>query len=60
MEFSKRSTFCLIDDHDRTPRARGSYQVHLVLVNEHPLVHPADDEEGVERDAVLLVVDLGA
>ena len=27
-------------------------QVHLVLVDEHPLVRPADDEEGVERDAV--------
>ena len=44
---------------DRRPcpsaRGRGSYQVHLVLVDEHPLVHPADDKEGVERDAVLLV-----
>ena len=27
-------------------------EVHLVLVDEHPLVRPADDEEGVERDAV--------
>ena len=27
-------------------------QVHLVLVDEHPPVRPADDEEGVERDAV--------
>ena len=51
-ECFKRSTF-------PCPCARGSYQVHLVLVDEHPLVHPADDEEGVERYAVLLVVDLG-
>lgn len=32
---------------------------HFVLVDDHPLVCPADDEEGVEGDAELFVVDLG-
>ena len=33
--------------------------LHLVLIDDHPLVGPPDDEEGVEGDAELLVVDLG-
>ena len=30
-----------------------------MLVDDHPLVCPPDDEEGVESDAELFVVDLG-